>query len=381
MSKSHRKLPEGLRKRGNIYYAWFQSGNVRVRKRLSHNLQVAKVLLNDMRAKLDRGDLGVVDNRYPWQLALDEYLRWANQTKRCAGEYEAILNRYRDYRPIKLLSQVTVDYMVGYRDWRLSHGVAPSTINKEVKRLKGMLNKLVTWRRIKSNPIRDLDRRPEDVPVKNRRAVTLDEVNRLLEVSGPRRLMWLFFLSTGVRSGELCSARFDWVDWDRRTITVPKISKTHCEREIPLSDELHDGLRAVHQSNPEQVWLFPGRRHDGSRGRDGILDALYRDCHRAGIEGAHQGGTVDVHALRVSFTTLSIDGGAKPGAVQQILGHKTLAMTMNVYNRVSDGSKRDAVSALPFAKASTPDHILTIQSGTDMAQASGKAANTQGKVG
>lgn len=377
-----RKLPPGLRKRGTVYYAYFQSGGVRVRKRLSHNLSVAKVMLTDLRAKLDLGDLSVVDNRYPWDRAKKEYLRWVQQTKRRPKEYQAILARFEQYRPVRHVSQLTHDYMVGYRDWRLSHGVAPSTINLEVKRLQGLLNRLVAWRRIKSNPIKGLDRLAEDHPVKQRRALTAEEVRRLLDASGPRRLLWLTFLTTGLRSGELREATYDWIDWDRRTLTVPRTSKTHTAREVPLCDEVYDGLRAAYEADPDQRRLFPGRCRCGGRSREGLLHALYRDAGKAGIEGAHQGGSVDVHALRVTFTTLSIDNGAKPAAVQKILGHKTLAMTMNVYNRVSDSSKRDAVAVLPFASTSRPEHLIRFpeKSGTEMAQGSEKVAETLRKV-
>ena len=66
MAKSHRKLPPGMRKRGNVYYAWFRSNGQLIRKRLSSDFRTAKIMLNDMRARADRADLGVLNNSYPW---------------------------------------------------------------------------------------------------------------------------------------------------------------------------------------------------------------------------------------------------------------------------------------------------------------------------
>jgi hypothetical protein len=60
---------------------------------------------------------------------------------------------------------------------------------------------------------------------------------------------------------------------------------------------------------------------------------------------------------------------ASPKAVQTILGHATLDMTMRVYAKATDRSMRDAINALPFATATAPDHVLTIaDNGQDLSQ-------------
>ena len=81
---------------------------------------------------------------------------------------------------------------------------------------------------------------------------------------------------------------------------------------------------------------------------------------RAAIEGAETHGSVDIHSLRVTFATLALENGASPKAVQAILGHSTLAMTMNVYAKATERSKRAAIGSIPFAKASGPDHVLSV---------------------
>jgi hypothetical protein len=57
---------------------------------------------------------------------------------------------------------------------------------------------------------------------------------------------------------------------------------------------------------------------------------------------------------------LSLEGGASPKAVQTILGHATLDMTMRVYAKATDRSMRDAINALPFATATAPSHVLSL---------------------
>lgn len=47
------RLPSGMRKRGKVYYAWFQNDGVRVRKRLSTDFRLAKKLLHELQLKSD----------------------------------------------------------------------------------------------------------------------------------------------------------------------------------------------------------------------------------------------------------------------------------------------------------------------------------------
>jgi hypothetical protein len=61
----------------------------------------------------------------------------------------------------------------------------------------------------------------------------------------------------------------------------------------------------------------------------------------------------------VSFVTLALEHGATPRAVQEIVGHSTLNLTMRVYARVTDRSKQQAIRALPFAQVSPPDATQT----------------------
>ena len=72
-----KKLPPGLWKRGNTYYARFSAGGRRVRKKLSSDYTVACQLLNDLWARTDRADWGFLDTDYPWPDLREMFMRWA----------------------------------------------------------------------------------------------------------------------------------------------------------------------------------------------------------------------------------------------------------------------------------------------------------------
>jgi len=63
--------------------------------------------------------------------------------------------------------------------------------------------------------------------------------------------------------------------------------------------------------------------------------------------------------LRRTFATDLITSGAVPKSVQELLGHKTLDMTMRIYAKIHWGTKRSAVVKLSYGQGTiAPAGIL-----------------------
>ncbi|OAI54782.1 hypothetical protein AYO44_14215 [Planctomycetaceae bacterium SCGC AG-212-F19] len=56
------------------------------------------------------------------------------------------------------------------------------------------------------------------------------------------------------------------------------------------------------------------------------------------------------NSLRRTFSTSLIASGADPKSVQELLGHKSLAMTMNLYAKMNSQTKRQALGRLPYGR-------------------------------
>ena len=70
---------------------------------------------------------------------------------------------------------------------------------------------------------------------------------------------------------------------------------------------------------------------------------------------------LDIHGLRRTFATNLITGGADPKTVQELLGHKTLAMTMKIYTKIRGQNKRQAINVLSYGNGVTaPEHTLPL---------------------
>ncbi len=376
-----RKLPCGMWQRGDVYYARFRANGREVRERLSTDYRVACQMLNDLRARADKADFGMIDNDYPWAKLRDEFIAWAKQSVRDWEQYARDLRRFESFAPLGAVRDIDEQRIYGYRKWRLDAGKSPRTVNREVGTINNLLNRGVAWKRIAENAIVGIKPLAHDKPAKRRRSLSVEEVERLFAVSPPELLpIWRLFMCSGMRKNELVNLRFSDIDFERKVATVrAESSKSRKAREIPLDEnsleiltELREQsrqrkpMKGRTEAESEQVAQQFSKDHVfvtkfNTPRRNNLLRTFYAICRKAGIEDAHRRGSVDIHSLRVTFTTLALENGAPPKAVQAILGHSTLALTMGVYAKATDRAKRAAVSALPFAAAGLPDHVVSLQ--------------------
>ena len=134
---------------------------------------------------------------------------------------------------------------------------------------------------------------------------------------------------SGLRVSELCGLRQRDIDLDRTRLTV--LGKGSKERTVPLSPPAVDALH---------TWLRAGR--DVLATTESPADSVFlnrrarplspRDVRRSLDRRAD--GPTNPHALRHTFATHLLDGGADLRAVQELLGHADLATTQ-LYTHVS----------------------------------------------
>jgi integrase/recombinase XerC len=134
---------------------------------------------------------------------------------------------------------------------------------------------------------------------------------------------------SGLRISELCSLRPDDLDLDQRVVRV--WGKGSKQRQVPVSEP---AVAAVGR------WLAMGRRT--LAGPETPADALFlnrrgkrltpRDARR--ILDHRSPTPTHPHALRHTYATHLLDGGADLRAVQELLGHSDLSTTQ-LYTHVS----------------------------------------------
>lgn len=138
---------------------------------------------------------------------------------------------------------------------------------------------------------------------------------------------------SGLRVSELCDLDLDSVDLGRRRLTV--WGKGAKQRAVPLSEASAGALqRWLGGARDEHLLRAPARDGDdaalfhNTRGRRLAPRDVRRILDRRSPVPTHP------HALRHTFATHLLDGGADLRVVQELLGHSDLATTQ-VYTHVS----------------------------------------------
>lgn len=131
---------------------------------------------------------------------------------------------------------------------------------------------------------------------------------------------------SGLRVGEVESLDIDGLDLRRSEVRV--IGKGSKERRVPMGEPCTDALAAWLEVRPLLSPATPAGRALFLNARGGRLTA--RSIRRMLAERALLAG-IDVHvhphALRHSFATHLLDGGADLRAIQEMLGHASLSTT------------------------------------------------------
>ncbi len=144
---------------------------------------------------------------------------------------------------------------------------------------------------------------------------------------------------SGLRVGELCGLRPRDVDLVRAQLLV--WGKGAKQRQLPMSDASVDAVRSwsdrgrpamIGPETPDDA-LFVNRRGRRLTPRD-----VRRILDRRAASPTHP------HALRHTFATHLLDGGADLRAVQELLGHEDLATTQ-LYTHVSKERLRTVYDA------------------------------------
>jgi integrase/recombinase XerC len=208
--------------------------------------------------------------------------------------------------------------------------LARATIARRAAALRCYFSWLLRQGRLGSDPARAL--RAPSGGGRLPRVLSGAEVSGLLDVDAPtpvdRRDVAVLELlyAAGLRVSELCG--LDRGDLDLRGRTVTVLGKGAKQRRVPIHDAATVALRAWLEGGREEMEGPPDAVFVNRRGsRLGPRD-VRRILDRRAVAPTHP------HALRHTYATHLLDGGADLRVVQELLGHASLATTQ-VYTHVS----------------------------------------------
>jgi len=173
-----------------------------------------------------------------------------------------------------------------------------------------------------------------------RRAMTQDEVTRLLAVSPvQRRVLYVIAMITGLRAGELRQLLVSDFERNQGWLTLRKV----------FTKNGKDGFQPLHAAVVSDLTeLTTGKQHS-----DRLLNVpadaagmLHRDLKAADIPVWTTEGKLDFHALRTSFATFIVESGANVKELQALMRHSTPDLSMRLYARCREHPLQNVVSAI-----------------------------------
>ncbi len=188
-----------------------------------------------------------------------------------------------------------------------------------------------------------------------RRYLTHPQVQALADECGPYRLVVLFLAYTGIRFGELAALRVERLDLMRRraiiceSVTLVRgvqtwgTPKGRGRREVPIPRFLVDELAAHVAGKAHGDLVFTGIKGGALRAQVFQRAVLTDAADRLGLDGMHP------HALRHTAASLAIASGANVKVVQQMLGHKSATMTLDLYGHLFPDQLDEVANALDAA--------------------------------
>jgi integrase len=248
------------------------------------------------------------------------------------------------------LRQADPEAIARWKQEKLDAGAGAKTVINALQLLGSVFRHARRFKWTATNPLEDVHRPRYKSKVA---AFTPAQIAALLEQAGSDAGLFIrLAASTGMRFGELAGLRWSDVSLEKGTVRVTRqyshgawaeLKTENARRTLPLAATLRDELKAryadlngtvvrLHGSDDRTVFCAPeGAPLDYKNFRDRVWAPL---LVRTGPDKEHPQRVAVVgtmHMLRHSYATALIQSGENAKTVQTLMGHHSVAFTMDQY--------------------------------------------------
>ncbi|MDP6527748.1 MAG: site-specific integrase [Candidatus Pacebacteria bacterium] len=338
-----------LYKRGNVYWYDFQYKDIRYRKSTGKTKRRdAEDIFHAEIEKAKTGECSGIqkDKFYKFAELANEYLKWAERQrsykdkKRCIRQLVEIFGNHD-------VNDLNTREIEQWQSRRLKYN-KPSTVNRFLATLKHMVNKGTQWGMASDSALKQI-RNVKLLPENNRRLrfLSIEECQRLIECCHKDlKPIVVVALNTGMRRSEIFNLKWEQVDL-RHGFILLDVTKNGERREIPINTTLEYLFKEMPHS-AESEYVFAGKT---GKPLTDIKKGFHTALRKAGISDFR------FHDLRHCVASHLVMNGIDLTSVKEILGHKSLAMTMR-YAHLAPGHKRKAVHVLDRLMEENKNDVL-----------------------
>lgn len=366
------RLPQGVRKRNNgLYEKRFSFDGMRYSV-YAINVKELAEKEQELRQALKAGTYSKNRN-----ITFDRYFSELIDRKKTEVKGNTIRNYKSVYeRHLKpefgecKLSDIERRQVIRYQQ---KHDTTPENINYSLLLLNLIFNEAVKDEIITRNPAKGVK------PIKTDKKAVTETKHRALSEEEQKLFMqeaktsyyyefFAFMLSTGVRAGEAAAITWGDIDFNNSVIHINK-TKTFDEnnkltigtpksgagkRDIPLTETTKEILRTQRAKmgqiynidfKNDNIFLTVYGKIIRSEQTNHEIERIIKTINDKGYKMER----FTSHAFRDTFATRFIEQGGQPQTLKTILGHSSLAMTMDLYAHVLPNTKAEEMNRITIA--------------------------------
>ena len=233
----------------------------------------------------------------------------------------------------------------------LKENYSNSYIKKIYEQISQAFNFAINRGYIIRNPLMDVVKPKSMKKDKVVRAMEIEEQQKFTEYlesktikEEPYKNVFLIQMFMGLRVGEALALRYGDIDLIKNVINVNKTltkdknervimgdsTKTYAGiREVPIPEFIRDSIieqMVIAKNNPDKQLFISnnGKLIDGKN----VNRVLKERLSKLGIEG------ITTHSLRHTYGTRCVEAGMRAVALQRLMGHTDVSVTLNTYTSV-----------------------------------------------
>jgi len=348
---------KGIYKRGSTYWIRYadRDGRIQFESTTSGRFRDAETLLLSRKnaAKLEqKPELKKIEN-HSFKELCEKYSAWMQGRHRSAESLQYRIDIILAHFGNLPLRDFNTEIVEQYQTKLIKKKFKPATVNKHIGIIKWMLKKAIDWEMLEDAVLTKVKKvKPLKENNERTRYLSEEEVQELIKNCNQHlKPIVITAINTGMRKGEILNLRwFDNVDLKRGNIHLDK-TKNGEKRDIPINSTLRTVFEHITRRLDVPYVFF-----------DPFNGKPYKDVRNSFQSALRKAAIRDFrfHDLRHTFASHLVMAGVDLKAVQELLGHKGIRMTLR-YSHLSQAHKEKAVAALDSVWTEQTNYTKTIQ--------------------
>lgn len=322
-------------KNGNWFIDYYANGK-RKREKIGTSKSLAETVLKKRKVEIAENKFLDIkkEQKIKFEDFANEYLEVhckSNNKSWYKSDYFN-LKSLKQYFTGKYLHEITPKDIEQYRAERIKE-VSKATVNRVLNCLSSLYNRAIEWGKATDNPMTKV--KPFKVANKRIRYLEKEEIDKLLvNCCEHLKPIVIVALHTGMRKSEILGLKWHDIDIKRNVIHLYN-TKNGEKREVPMNEIVQKTIIGV-LKNPESQYVFCNK--DG-KPYGHVRKSFFTALKKVGIINFR------FHDLRHTFASQLVMSGVDLNTVRELLGHKSIEMTLR-YSHLSPDHKKRAVDIL-----------------------------------